>query len=379
MKPWHKLRLPALCLICSFVVFSAAKALAGTLTNVQTVFLIVLENRDWAGIVGNSSCPYINNTLLPLASRAERYYTPPNLHPSEPNYLWLEAGTNFGIRDDLPPTVNRVRSTNHLVTLLSGAGISWKAYQENISGAECPLADSFPYIARHNPFVFFDDVTESTADCTNHIRPYEELAADLAANTAARYNFITPNATNDMHHLAPGSLSLEKQSDDWLAREVPKILASPAYANNGALFIVWDEGDNEVSDGPIGLILLSPLAKGHGYANKIYYAHSSLLRTLQEIFGVEPLMGDAVNATDLSDLFISESLRLSAELDSANGLPQLTLSGLAAGRTNVILVSRNLSDWQPLNTNVATANWTVFLDRTATNGGQRFYRGAEFR
>ena len=61
-----------------------------------------------------------------------------------------------------------------------------------------------------------------------------------------------------------------------------------------------------VSDGilliSIGLIALSPDAKV-GYANEIHYTHSSLLRTLQELFGVTPLLGDAANATDLSDLF----------------------------------------------------------------------------
>ena len=35
----------------------------------------------------------------------------------------------------------------------------------------------------------------------------------------------------------------------------------------------------------------------------IAYTHSSTLRTLQEIFGVQPFLGDAANATDLSDLF----------------------------------------------------------------------------
>ena len=138
---------------------------------------------------------------------------------------------------------------------------------------------------------------------TNHVRPYSELASDLERNSVARYNFITPNVTNDMHDLAPGSLSAEKQGDDWLAHEVPKILSAAAYTNNGALFILWDEGDNEASDGPLGLILLSPLARGRAYANSLHYTHSSLLRTLQEIFGVGPWLGDAANANGLTDLF----------------------------------------------------------------------------
>ncbi len=56
------------------------------------------------------------------------------------------------------------------------------------------------------------------------------------------------------------------------------------------------------SDGPIALIVLS-YAKGGGYSNTIRYTHSSLLRTVQHIFQVTPLLGDAANATDLGDLF----------------------------------------------------------------------------
>ena len=60
--------------------------------------------------------------------------------------------------------------------------------------------------------------------------------------------------------------------------------------------------ESETGDGPIALMALSPFAKP-GYSNSLSYTHSSTLRTLQNIFGVTPLLGDAANATDLSDLF----------------------------------------------------------------------------
>src|SRR6266700_3702591 len=52
------------------------------------------------------------------------------------------------------------------------------------------------------------------------------------------------------------------------------------------------------------MMVISPLAKGNGYFNSIHYTHSSTLRTFQNIFGVGPYLGDAANATDLSDLFV---------------------------------------------------------------------------
>ena len=82
---------------------------------------------------------------------------------------------------------------------------------------------------------------------------------------------------------------------------MPTILNSSAYQKGGALFIVWDEADN--GDGPIGMIVLSPFAKGGGYSNQLLYTHGSTLRTVQEIFSVKPLLGDANNQQDLSDLF----------------------------------------------------------------------------
>lgn len=264
-----------------------------------------MENHDWSSIKGNPAAPYINDTLLPMASHGEQYFNPPSLHPSEPNYVWLEAGTNFGIFDDNGVTSNHQASINHLVTLLDAAGVSWRGYFENTSGSVCPLTDLPPYVVHHNPFAFFDNVTGTNDSydpyCIDHLRPYSELAGHLSNDTVARYTFITPNECNDMHDACAPLNDPVRQGDTWLSTEVPKILASQAYLNNGALLITWDEG--EPDDGPIGMIVLSPHAKGGGYANSIPYTHSSTLRTVEEIFGVTPLLGDAANATDLSDLF----------------------------------------------------------------------------
>src|SRR5262249_16245638 len=77
---------------------------ASSLQGIQTVFIILMENADWADIEGNTaSAPYINNTLLPMGAHAEQYYNPPGMHPSLPNYLWLEAGTNFNVTSDVLP------------------------------------------------------------------------------------------------------------------------------------------------------------------------------------------------------------------------------------------------------------------------------------
>jgi hypothetical protein len=270
--------------------------------SIQTIFVIVMENHNWADIRGSSSAPFINGTLLPQGAHAEQYFNPPGLHPSEPNYLWMEAGANFAVSDDADPAVNHQATTQHLVTQLTDAGLNWKSYQEGIDGTSCPLVGSGRYAPRHNPMIYFDDVSSennpASPACIAHVRPFDELQRDLNANTVASYNFITPNLCNDMHDNCTGDQI--RQGDDWLSTVVPQIQASTAYRNGGAIFITWDEGAG--SDGPIGLIALSPFAK-QGYSNRIRYTHSSLLRTTQTILGVGPLLCDAANATDLGDLF----------------------------------------------------------------------------
>src|ERR1041385_7457868 len=116
----------------------ATSATAAGLDANSTVFVILMENHNWSNILGSPDAPYINGTLLPLASYCDQYYNPPGIHPSEPNYLWLEAGTNFGILNDDGPDKNHQSTTAHLVTQLEAAGHTWKSYQEDISGTDCP-------------------------------------------------------------------------------------------------------------------------------------------------------------------------------------------------------------------------------------------------
>lgn len=290
--------------ILFFILAATSKLSATGIDANSVVFIVLLENHNWSSIYGSSSAPYINNTLLPISSYTTQYYNPPGIHPSLPNYLWLEAGTNFGISNDNPPSVNHQSTTNHFATFLRNAGISWKTYQENIPGTNCPTTDSYPYYVKHNPFAYFDDIVNSY--CISAMRPFGELAIDLANGTLAHYNFITPNICDDMHDTCAPTNNQVRQGDNWLAQNVPMILNSAAYQNNGLLIITWDEGAS--GDGPIGMIVLSPLAKGGGYHNSLRYTHSSTLRTFQKIFGVGPFLGDAATALDLSDLFLPNAI-----------------------------------------------------------------------
>jgi hypothetical protein len=286
---------------------TATTASAGVSNITGTIFVIVMENTNWSQIKGKkTTAPYINSLLTNAqASYANDYNNPPNNHPSEPNYIWIDAGTNYGVTTDNDPTnpKNQIKGKNHFSKQLDTAGISWTAYEENITGTTCPLSSSGEYAAKHNPFVFFDDTTDNftttSPTCIKHVRPFTEMAGALTNNTVSKYVFITPNLCDDMHDSCAPTHNRIKQGDTWLKGVVPQIMASNAYKNNGALMITWDEANT--GDGPIGFILLSPQAKGKGYSNSIYYTHSSLLRTLEENTN-QPLLNDAASQVDVSDL-----------------------------------------------------------------------------
>jgi hypothetical protein len=305
------MKLPGKTLLAAALLAATTHAALASPTGMKnvtgTVFVIVMENSNWSKIKSSSYAPYINSLLShPQASYANAYYNPTAIHPSEPNYIWMEGGNNFGIKNDSDPTTNKIIGKDHLTKQLEAKGISWKTYQESMPTGVCPLSSSGKYAAKHNPFIFFDDVSEgfktNSAKCISHVRPFTELAGDMSNNRMARYVFITPNLCNDMHDSCAPLYNGVKQGDAWLKALVPQIMASQAYQNNGALMITWDEGGSG-SDGPIGFILLSPQARGNGYYNNFRYTHSSLLRSLQTIYGVGPLLNDANNATDLNDLF----------------------------------------------------------------------------
>jgi hypothetical protein len=155
--------------------------------------------------------------------------------------------------------------------------------------------------------------------------PLQQLALDLQNDQVADYNWITPNQFNDMHTTLStnyGSLTGDAariaQGDDFLARIVPLIMASDAYKRHGVIILWWDESEGGDSGETLPFIVISRDAHenvaGRPYGNSIQYSHSSFLRSMQEIFGVDPRrgfpwLGDAVNASDLSDLFKPGTLR----------------------------------------------------------------------
>jgi hypothetical protein len=351
---------------------------------IKTVFVVAMENHNWTQpanqfsgniqqIFQNPAAPFINSLVNGTAvatingrqvniSQQVAYATNyrsvlatdgghnPHVHPSEPNYIWAEAGTNFGVFNDADPfapngnnaQINNQDNQLHLTRLLDRCGVSWKSYQEDIDLVPDGISfdnivlpqnqwtspiksfhgnfvvgvnqfngsTQFDYAVKHNPQAYFTDSNggndTSTANPKRfNFAPLQQLFVDLGNNGVARYNWITPNQFNDQHTtLAAGFQGLTGdpakilQGDFFLQQVIPVIMASRAYRDHGAIIIWWDESESDgvAGDNPddlthtIGEIVISPDAHpnsgGMPFASDAFLTHSSDLRTMQEIFHV---------------------------------------------------------------------------------------------
>ncbi|HEY0480768.1 MAG TPA: alkaline phosphatase family protein [Kofleriaceae bacterium] len=283
-----------------------------TASAIQHVFVIAMENHGTSSIYGNTtSAPYINNTLLPMSGRATNFIDKLPSLPSEPHYVWMEAGTNaFSdhsfTNDNNPSSTNSTASTAHLSTQITKAGLTWLSYQEGLNSTTgtCPIAGSGNYAPKHDPFIFFRDVSGTTpsktnAFCAAHHKALTALATDLTNNTVAAYNFITPDLCHDMHsNSCTGSSDPVKQGDTWLSQNVPAIL-SYVNAHQGVLLIVWDEPEG--STGNVPLIVVGPHVKPN-FVSTVQYSHGSLVKTVEQILVLPTLAAVSADNT-LTDFF----------------------------------------------------------------------------
>ena len=270
---------------------------SGTLPNFSHVFLIVMENEESTGIMGNNAAAYIN-ALATGHGLATQYFAVS--HPSLPNYLALTAGSTFGIASDC--TGCYVNATN-IADQVESSGRSWKGYLESMPSS-CYVGDAYPYMQKHNPFIYYNDVRTNPARCAEHVVPFTQLSTDLVNGTVPNLAWITPNMCNDMHDCSIAT------GDAWLANVVPGILASSAFQNGGVLFITWDEGESSAgccgnaAGGQVATLVIAPNGVA-GLRSTIAETHYSLLRTVEDAWGLSPL-GRAASAVAMREYFRSQ-------------------------------------------------------------------------
>ncbi|HEU5002286.1 MAG TPA: IPT/TIG domain-containing protein, partial [Actinomycetota bacterium] len=280
----------------------ATPASTFTYTPYDHVFTIMLENQDYAGIIGPSGPPYLNG--LASSHGLGTSYSAVT-HPSLGNYLGLTSGDDFAsaATNDCPPSGSGgcpISAANLAANRLDPAGLSWKAYEESMP-SPCSLTDSPDglYLAHHDPFTYYTNL-QGTAECTSHVVNYSALADDLtSASTTPNYAFITPNVNDDMHN---GTVA---QGDTWLSQNVPLILNSAAFTQQSSLlFIVWDEDSTDSTTGTANHVpaLVIPSGPARHIATAVPYTHYSMLKTAETAWGLAPIAAGDAAASPMTDL-----------------------------------------------------------------------------
>jgi len=412
-----KMKALVLSLLAGFAssAFAADAHATKPVTNLDHVFLVMMENHGYGQIINNPNAPFVNR-LATKANLAANYFAV--AHPSLTNYLEVVGGSNFGVQSDNDPDwhnrtcatnlatgvtntdnppspsvcpiagsgidaatpvidfTNEIQGPPGLVNIdgiqslaaasnitgqtiadqLVAAGKSWKSYQESLPlvGADKvsysdgeftdrtdfskinpqlnpPLTQADVvklYAAKHNPFVYFQNVQEGTNPLNSlaNVVDFEGrngLFADLSSGSVPNFSFIAPNQCNDQHgrgnagafcNYDPGSdgtqatlnPALILKGDQTVQRIVSAIKSSPMWSHGkNAIVVMWDENDYSNAPNVNQVVVIVDTNYGfHRVSSPNFYTHFSLLKTLDAGFGL-PCLNHACdsNVQAMDDLF----------------------------------------------------------------------------
>jgi hypothetical protein len=231
-------------------------------------------------------------------------------------------------------------ATQTLAAQLSAKHLTWRAYVQGMDepGAQAPacghpvLGQPDPtsgqppptghaYVTFRNPFVYFHSVIDSSACAANDVG-LKRLSSDLSdATHTPSFSYIAPDRCHDGSAIpcAAGAPAGLAPAEAFLKKVVPEILGSRAYKHGGLLVITVDEAPSTGAfadsssccgepsfpnlpapaggqgtgvfakgGGEVGALLLSPFVKP-GTTSQEQFNHFSLLRTIEDLFGLKHL------------------------------------------------------------------------------------------
>ena len=315
-------------LACAAIVFVvvavlpvSAPASTAAVPRFGHVFLIVGENTSYEQITPRHA-PFLTGTLKPNGAWLNNYHSFTR-SSSLGEYIALVSGqfNRCEANNDLPDHCHQ--RVPNLFQQLSATHRSWRDWEEGMANACSPLDSGAAwskniYSAHHNPALYFTGIQGGRFDeaiapkpaCRENdlptgttTTPDDTSALDQALSSGAvgDFNLIVPNDCENGHDPC-GTHDPVRQFDDFLAREIPKIEASPAFGLDGTIVITWDEGaDPPHKPGHVLTVLVGPLVKP-GVVVAKRFDHYSLERTLAAGFGV-PALAHARGASAISDVW----------------------------------------------------------------------------
>lgn len=292
------------------------------------VFMIIGENTTYDHI-GPGNMPFLFNSVKPNAVWFTQYYAA--THWSQANYVALVSGQYTGCEQD-DYGIACHQDVENLFHQLELAGLTWKTWLEagtarcdTGSGGTCTSDTACPltgFYTTGNPAILFDNIegpfgvwsaTDPSQDCLQNDVPAGDetdwmgfFHQALARGDVANFNLIIPNGCEDGEGNCAPVNNRYTQFDNFLAREIPLIQASPAWGTNDVIIVVYDEDQRAKGMSDVGLgqgghtacALLSPLAIRGNYDRVAY--HYSLLRTIEDGFGISQYLGHANEVAPLN-------------------------------------------------------------------------------
>jgi phospholipase C len=191
---------------------------------------------------------------------------------------------------------------------LSAKNISWAWYSGGWNDAVAGHPDPL-FQFNHQPFAYFANYADGTPGRAAHLRDEQDFVNALSNNSLPAVSFIKPLGTNNEH---PG-YSSELQSQQHVADLVSKVQNSPYWADS-AIVITYDEnggfwdhvappaGDRWGPGTRVPAIVISPFAK-KGFVDHTQYDTTSILKTIEDRWGLAPLGSRDAAANDLTNAF----------------------------------------------------------------------------
>ncbi len=282
--------------------------------NFDHVIVVVLENQDYESAIKN-------DLLKSLAKKGASFSNFGNLyHYSYPNYLAMIAGSDFGLhspqllsdRQRILPDDREHRTIGDL--------LNWKNYAEDYPAspsADKPFLDDRRgrYVRKHVPFLSFRSVQTKTFHNVVGVDTHSQnnafvvdignFLADPQQHPLPEYIYYSPNLDDDGHDPSSNPQEGLKKSADWLRvflttwlhfddqTWVPK----DDKLKRTLVIVTYDESEGDAKPERIYTVFLGAMVKPQEVTAA--YNHYSVLRTIEDNFGVEPLhkeSGDGVAA-----------------------------------------------------------------------------------
>jgi phosphatidylinositol-3-phosphatase len=307
-----------------------------TLPEIKHVFLIVLDGHGYEEAFGpTSSAPYLSKTLAGEGKLLSNYYAVAQGGLANEIALLSGQGPTPQTAANCPESTSIAPGTVSAEGQVEGQGCVYPATTETLPGQLVKAKSTWrayvepgPLEPWRNPFAYFAALGAATGGSTGQQAPLEELATDLKkAEKTPTLSYIVPNACHDGSETpcAEGQPAGLAATGPFLEAVVPEITASPAYKEEGGLIaITFDQapqagpatdsssccgtpaypnlpappGAEPLATGPVkpsggggrvGLLLISPYLAPGTVEESAYFNHFSLLRSIEELLGQEPL------------------------------------------------------------------------------------------